>query len=221
NKTNIESAVRSVAGIAQFENQLVADDRLTMTVAQTLGMDERMSGKQIGVNVQQGFVYLTGMATDATMRLLVAQLAASVPQVRGIVNRIQAPDVVPGDAEETLIQPVIGQVVYATDGELGYVQKLIINPYSRRVSAVVVDILETDTHRMASVLPSNTHSPQKHQRLIPSDALRCAASGAIFLTLDSNQPVNFISFNPNNFVAPPVDWQPPYPYPPSDVLFSR
>lgn len=43
---------------------------------------------------------------------------------------------------------------------------------------------------------------------------------ALFLTLRSIQPVNFISFNPDNFVVPPADWHPSYPYQPGDGLSS-
>ncbi|HRW05631.1 MAG TPA: BON domain-containing protein [Caldilineaceae bacterium] len=221
NIIDVDYAVHSVLGVVRVENHLVADDKLMMAVARALGNDDRMHHEQMGVNAQRGFIYLTGQASSAAIRLLAAQIAAGLPQVRGIVNRIQAPDVVLDDAEEDLIQPAIDQAVYAADGELGHVHKLIVNPHSRRVSAAVVDTRDVDIPRIASVLLSNTHLPQERQLLIPSDALRCAASGAIFLKLRLKQPVNFINFNPNNFVVPPADWHPPYPYQPGDVLFSR
>ncbi len=116
-KTCADSAVRGLPGVVRLENRLIADNKLVIDVAHILGNDDRIHGKQLGVNAQQGFVYLTGRASNAANRLLAAQIAAGVPQVRGIVNRIKARGVVVDNAEDAIFQPTIDQEVYTADDE--------------------------------------------------------------------------------------------------------
>ena len=213
-KTYVDSAVRALPDVTQFENQLVADDKLTIVVAQAVDNDARMHGESMGVKAQHGFIYLTGRVGSAATRYLAAQLAADVSQVRGVVNRIEAPDVVVDDGEEQIFQPVIGQEVYTDSDELGHVLYVVINPHSRRVSAVVVSAANATSRH-------DEHTQQKHPIIIPISNLRCAPSGALFLNLRNGKTVTFVDFNTRRFVAPSADWQPPYPYRLGDILFYR
>jgi len=216
-----ESAVRGVPGIAQVENQLVADDKLTMTVAQVLGNDERMRRELMSVNTQHGFVYLTGSASSAAIRLLAAQLAASVPQTRGVVNRIKAPGVKVDELEEQIVQPTIDQTIYTRNGEVGHVRQVIIHPHNRRVRAVVVGT-HSNTHLGINAIPLDgqpIHPERRH--LIAIDDLNCAPSGALFLKRHDGKLTDFVDFTTQSVSPPPADWQPPYPYRLADIQFSR
>lgn len=220
-KTQADSVAHHMPGIVRFENQLVVDDKLALAVADALGNDARMGGEHMGVNAQRGFIYLTGSASNSAIRLLAAQIGAGVPQVRGIINRIQVPGVVNGDAEEQIFQPAIGQEIYTVNDELGTVLQVIIHPHSRRVSAVVVSA--TVGHQPSA---NATHHPIANtqfarQVVIPTNELRCAPSGALFLNPRDNKAARFDDFHARHYVTPPVGWQPPFPYHAKDVLFCR
>lgn len=211
-KTRADNVANRMSGIVRFENQLVVDEKLVIAVANALANDKRMHNIQIGVNAQRGFIYLTGRVPSAVLRLSAAKIAAGVSNVRGIVNRIQAPDVATDDAEEQIFQPIIGQVVYSANDELGIVHQVIIHPYNRRVIAIVVSTTLPEQYGV---------SRQPNQLFVAIEQLRCAPSGALFLKQRADGSTALEEFYERNFIAPSVDWRPPFPYYPSDVLLSQ
>jgi osmotically-inducible protein OsmY/sporulation protein YlmC with PRC-barrel domain len=221
NKARAEAAAREAPGVVEVVNHLVVDNELMMDVAQALGYDQQTQDEQIQVNVQRGVVYLAGIVTRAPVRTAAATVAASIPHARGIINVIQTPGIGLETEEERFVQPLIESEIYATDGKVGRVQQVIINPQNRRVTAVMV-------HTSAAT-PQATDwadvpaEPMQLGRpiLIPISSIRRAPSGALFLTINSNEAAHFATFDLHNFGPPPADWQPPYPYWPADVLFHR
>ena len=221
NQTRAAAIVRAIPGVTMVVNHLVTDEELMITVAQTLGHNPQTEQETIQVNVQHGVVYLGGFVNRTPMRAIAGQVAATVPQVRGIINVIQAPGNVQEPGEEDFVQPRVGSILYATDGQVGYVQQVVIDPRTRRVAAVVV-------HAQFAVpqdldwthLPTERLQP-KHNILIPIHSIRCADSGALFLTLKSAEAACFATFNPSSFVPPAAGWLAPFPYTSSDVLLLQ
>jgi osmotically-inducible protein OsmY len=219
-KMCVDNAVRGVTAVAQFENQLTIDEELTLTVAHQLGYAALMQGEQMGVNVQHGFVYLSGTASSATIRQVAAQLAADVPQVRGVINRIQAPGILPDPEEERLCQPAIGREVFAQDCVVGRLQQVILNPHNRRVTALVVLTDFSAAQLTNAEQPINGHDQPARTILIPISAIRYATGTGIFLGVSSGDVARFADLNVHNYLFPPADWAPPYPYLSSDVRLS-
>jgi osmotically-inducible protein OsmY/sporulation protein YlmC with PRC-barrel domain len=221
NKVQAEAAVRATSGVTAVVNRLVVDIALMIEVAQALGHDQQTQAEQIQVNVQHGVVYLGGTVNRPAVRAAAAQIAASIPQVRGVINVIKTAGFVIDTDEERFVQPQIGGEIYATDGQVGRVQQVIINPQNRRVTALVVQQqLALSPALDHAQLPTQDGQAQ-HAILIPITSIRRALSGALFLNISSDKTTHFASFNAHRFAAPPVAWQPPFPYRPVDILFSE
>jgi hypothetical protein len=219
-KIYVDNAVRRVSAVTQLEDQLTIDDELTLTVAHQLGYAAGMQGEQVGVNVQHGFVYLSGTASSATICQFAVQLAADVPQVRGVINRIQAPGILPDAEEERIFQPAIGREVFAQDCGVGRLQQVILNPHNRRVTALVL-LADFSAAQLANTLqPINGHDQSARTLLVPISAIRYATRAGIFLRVNSGDVAKFTDLNVHSYPTPPADWQPPYPYSSSDVRLS-
>lgn len=221
NQPRAEAIVRTVPGVATVVNHLVVDDELMITVAQALGHDQQLPQEAIQVNVQHGVVYLGGSVNQASTRTMASQVAAAIPQVRGIINALQAPGNIQATDEEKFVQPRVGSILYATDGQVGLVQQVVIDPHTRRVTALVVEAQFAVPKNLDwTRLPAERLQP-KHDILIPINRIRCAASGALFLTIKSDEATGFAHFDALSFTPPAADWLPPFPYASSDVLFSE
>ena len=119
------------------------------------------------------------------------------------------------------MQPLIESEIYATDGQVGRVQQVVINPQNRRVSAVVVQTRLALPQGVEWLhLPAEQMQPP-HSMLIPISSIRCAPSGALFLNVNSSEAAHFTDFNAASFDPPAAAWQPPYPYHPSNILWTR
>lgn len=220
-KVQAESTARAVAGVTAVVNHLVVDYELMINVAQALGQSQKMEHEQIQVNVQHGVVYLGGKVNHPPARLAAGQIAATVPQARGIINVIHTPGSVLDSDEERFIQPRIGSEIYATDGQVGRVQQVIINPQNRRVTDVMLQVQVASPHPLEWTETPAERPPAPHPVLISLSRIRCAPSGALFLNVNSDKVSHAADFNPIDYAAPPADWQPPYPYRSADVLFAK
>ena len=219
-KARAEAIARETPGVATVVNDLVVDKELMIVVAQALSHGPQTANEQLQVNVQHGVVYLGGAVNRAAVRTSAAQVAAGIPQVRGIINVIQTPGSVVDTEEERFVQPLVASAIYATDGQVGHVQQVVIDPQTRRVTAVVVHAqLGVPQDLDWTHLPDERLQPQ-HAILIPIHSIRCAPSGALFLNVNSGEAAHFADFNPRSFDRPTADWQPPYPYVSADVLCS-
>jgi hypothetical protein len=104
----------------------VTDDEVVIAVAQALARDERTRGSRLFVSAKHGVVVLNGRIDTAETRAAAEEVAAIVPSVRGALNYIDEPGVVPTDPY--VWQPRPSQEVYAKDLFLGHVEWVIINP---------------------------------------------------------------------------------------------
>jgi osmotically-inducible protein OsmY len=67
------------------------DESLHKTILARFTADERTASASLRVGVLNGIVHLAGAVNSLEARIAAAELAGSVPGVRGVVNRIAAP----------------------------------------------------------------------------------------------------------------------------------
>ena len=212
-KCRAAAAVRSIPGILGLENNLVVDRDLVLAVVRAIQCSELTRDAIVSVSARHGFITLTGHVSNAFIQEAAGVVAASVAQVRGVANCLQAPGGVVNSDEPVFRQPPVGEDVYAADMLLGSVKQVVINPLNRCVTAFVTHADFSDLKSAGETGPSDVVFPIRAVSYEGDGLIRLGMSGA-----EAAQQHNFL---PSDFVSPPADWQPPYPYRPEDVLFSK
>lgn len=220
NKRRAEEAAASVVGVLGLENDLVLDQDLTTGVAQALANDEHTRFERITVGAQNGFITLHGHVGTAAIREAAGAIAASIPRVRGVINTIQAPNVVIDSQEYLVWQPLVGSEVCATDVQLGHVERVILNPRNRRVTAFVARGYFPDPEDKDGYRSPDEEPQQERSIVIPLDAARYVTDSSVLLEISGVEAARYRAFDPADFLVPPADWQPPYPYRWEQVLFD-
>lgn len=218
-KARAEEIARHVPGVLGVENHLVADSDLVDSVAQALAQDARMSGQPLYVRAHHGVITLTGQVNSADVRMAAEQCAARVPRVRAVVNLVQAPGVTTSAEAQRVLEPVIGQDVWAADMRLGQVERVILSPLNRRVTALVVHG-EFPDPAQADAEPSDM-AQVKRDVVIPAADVCHVTDGGVLLSVSGREAAGRRDFNPADFMLVDANWQPPYPYRPADVLLER
>ncbi len=207
-RQHIEQVVRSVQGLSGVVNDLIVDGEVVHAVARSLAAHAWIAAECISVYAHQGVVYLDGCVADMAIRAAAEQCAAQVAQVRGVINHIRVPDSeLTWHEDERVLQPQIGQEVFATDRLVGHVERVIINRHNRRVTACVV----YECHGLAA---ANT----PRQIVVPISAIHDVTPAGVLLHVDSQVVQDLPRFEKADYMLPPTDWQPPYPYQPAAVL---
>jgi osmotically-inducible protein OsmY/sporulation protein YlmC with PRC-barrel domain len=219
-KARAERAARQVPGVLRVENEIVTDAEVVTAVAQALARDERTRRARIFVNAEHGVVRLSGEIENPDVRAAAEEIAAGVPQVRGVINDIQTPGVVVDPAKQRVLQPRIGQHVYAEDGFLGHVERVIVSPRHRRVTAFVVRGSFSDLERTGASTQLGDMPPEERRVVIPIEAVDDVTVSGVMLKISGTDATRYPDFDSNDFVAPDALWQPPYPYTHADVLLD-
>jgi osmotically-inducible protein OsmY/uncharacterized protein YrrD len=219
-KARAARAAGGVAGVLDVVNQIVADSDVAGAVAQALALDTRTRGQPVLVQARHGMVTLSGAVASATVRSAAEACAAGVPLVRAVVNTVQAPGVAVAAADQRALQPGIGQVVHATDAQLGRVTWVIINPRNRRVTAIVVhgqflDPASPTPPRWPEQMPR-----QERHVVIPIDAVANMTDTSMLLNITSYAAARYPDLDRASVAVPAQDWTPPYPYRQADVLIA-
>jgi|GEM_PF-1267782 len=68
-----------------------SDEKLRMAVVETLAANDQTGPLNLRVGVMNAVAHLAGYAPSMILWKLAEQIAAQVPGVRGVVNRIEAP----------------------------------------------------------------------------------------------------------------------------------
>jgi len=177
--------------------------------------------------VRNGFVSLSGNVSSTAVRAAVEECAASVPVVRGVLNHVQTPGVAnvgynADDAEQRVLQPHIGTEIYASDTRLGQVERAIISPHNRRVTAIVAHgQFPEPAHSDQSMSPvERPHAAPEWHRVIPINAVSDVNAGGVLLRITSVEAARLADFDPAHFVTPDANWQLPYPYHLADVMLE-
>jgi hypothetical protein len=217
---NAARAVGQAPGVREVQNDLVADDDLVNQVAQALAHDERTRHETIFVAVRAGVVILSGQGNSARARAAAEECAGQVPSVRGVSNYIEAPGVVVSAARERVLQPRVGQEVFARDMSLGRVERVIIDPQNRRVVSMLVR--GQFPARQDADLPWGSYEPVEDRRLlIPAAWIESVTPTVAQLSVNGAEAAAHDDFKSADFAQPGRAWRPPYPFTTTDCLWAR
>jgi osmotically-inducible protein OsmY/sporulation protein YlmC with PRC-barrel domain len=212
---------QATRGVSIVENHLIADGEVVCAVSQALARDPRTRGHPVWLHVERGFVFLNGAVPDRVTHAAVANNAGSVPLVRGVINQVCAPGIAVEAERARVLQPPIGREVYGLDMQLGHVERVMINPVNRLVTALVVHggfpDLEATNRRLY------TDDAIRHERrvVIPVTAVRTITDGAVLLDIDGKTAARYTDVTTANYVAPDAGWQPPHPYRWHEILVAQ
>jgi sporulation protein YlmC with PRC-barrel domain len=144
-------------------------------------------------------------------------VAGSVPGVRAV--SCQGAGGSDAREEPRALFPRVGQEVYASQTRLGHVERVIIHPRHRRVTALVVQ--GRAAGRRGDEGGGGRLPAQPDQGLIiPVDAVRVVTEAAVLLRIDAAAARRYADRRLRAY-APEADWQPPYPYTRGEVLLER
>ncbi len=110
NRRLLEDLTRSVPGVREVHNELVADTDLAVAIASSLSKHEETRGLLIGVYPTLGEVYLRGLVSNEAAREAAKQVAGEVPGVKSIHNELivsEKADHVPALASVTGSEDVV------------------------------------------------------------------------------------------------------------------
>lgn len=218
-QSRIENAMRAIPGILGIKNNLVLDDKLTNEVAISLGMLEHTYACKFFTGASHGVISLNGIVSAENVKSLAEQCVVANPNVRGVINNIH----ISGDETELqdrpFLQPTIGEIIYFLDGLSGVVKQVIVNPNNRCVVAMTVRGQFADQRQDLKSLQFNEARSPERLVVLSMDLVRYLTKVSGFLYINSNEWERYTDFDPAFFHAPAVDWTPPYPYCPEDVLF--
>jgi hypothetical protein len=210
-----------VRGVLEVTNQIVTDGEIQLAVAQALAVDERTRGHRLYTHVQRGVVSVSGEVSSATSRTAVEAVAGSVPHVRAAINHVEGADGA-GTAEDLrALFPRIGQGVYTAETRLGQVERVIIHPRHRRVTALVVHGWMADTQSATAELAIDPPSRRERRLVVPTSAVRALTAAAVLLHISNDAALRHADLDPAAYASPAAGWQPPYPYTPAEVLLER
>jgi osmotically-inducible protein OsmY len=215
-----ERAAQAVRGVLAVTNQIVTDGEIQIAVAQALASDERTRGHRLFVHVQRGVVAVSGQVSSATARTAVEAIAGSVPQVRAVSNYVEDAEGTSDADYQRALFPRVGQEVYTSETRLGQIERLIIHPRHRRVTALVVRGWMADTQRTTAESAFDPPPRRERQLVIPISAVRDATAAAILLDISEDAAARLADLDPSAYRAPAVGWQPPYPYSQAEVLLA-
>ena len=174
---------RPTAGDAEIQAQVV---RSLETQPET-----RRQG--LRVEVKRGLVRLLGEVSESVVQAA-TQLARWIRGVIGVEDRTTR-------AGEPSFR--IGAPVFALDGRTGHLNKVVIDPHTRRVTHLVI-------HRGFLLA---------EDRVVPVELVERATPEGIFLHLTSQEVACLPRYQEERFVSPPPDWEPLPGYLATDVLF--
>ena len=216
-----EKAALKVDGIWKVENDLTIDRDLEIAVAQAIGNDPLAKNARVFVGVKNGFVTLTGQAPGLESRRAAQEQAVAMPRVRGVMNSIRVPGADIDVEDQRIWQPVIGAGIYATDMPIGKVEKVIIDPENRLVTAILANAVLPDPEQIGSNWLWNEHHYSERRIIIPIEAVRHVSSISVFLKEKGAVVAGFKDFDPDSYFPAPEVWEPPYPYKHADILLPR
>lgn len=216
-----ERAALKVDGIWKVENDLTIDRDLKIAVALAIGNDPLAKKARVFVGVTNGFVTLTGQAPGLESRRAAQEQAVSMPRVRGVINSIQVPGVDIDVEDQRIWQPVIGAGMYATDMTIGKVEKVVVNPDNRLVTAILANAILPDPEQMGANWLWNEHHYSERRVIIPIEAVRHVSSTSVFLKEKGEVVAGYNDFDSGSYFPAPGIWEPPYPYRHTDILLPQ
>lgn len=201
-KREVQRLTAAVAGVQAVNNALVVDPELMAAVARALATDVSTRASVFRVGASSGWIQLGGEAPDARVRDVAQVVAAGVPAVRGVIGLPRLAGGAPSQSRRAL-QPRPGSAAYASDGELGEVRGVIIDPRHRLVTHVIVH---------ARLNPQWLEEGARGQFVIPVDVVSMSTVGGTMLTESMAAVSARPRFRDADYAWTPIDWQLPFPY---------
>ncbi len=218
-QSRIENAIRAIPGILGIKNNLVLDNKLILEVAASLGKLEHTYDCKFFTGASHGVVSLNGLVSDENVKLLAEKCVASNPNVRGVINNVRVSGAELGLPGQPFLQPTVGEIIYFLDGISGVVKQVIINPNNRCVIAMTIQGKFTDQRSELNPPLTNGKAQVSEQLVtVPMNVVRYLTRVSGFLYIHSKERNRYMDFDSASFSTPNVDWVPPYPYCPNDVL---
>ena len=145
-----------------------------------------------------------------------------MPSVRGVCNYIKCPGAGADDGPtQRVLQPRIGQEVFASDMVLGRVERVIINPDNRRVEATVVHGQMPDRLRATPRMRSYDRPLEERHVVIPIAEISSMTPTVMQLSISGLAAAGRADFAPGDFRQPDQAWRPPYPYVANQLLWTK
>jgi osmotically-inducible protein OsmY/sporulation protein YlmC with PRC-barrel domain len=216
-----ERAALKVDGLWKVENDLTIDSDLKTAVAQAIGNDPLAKKARVFVGVNNGFVTLTGQAPDFESRRAAQEHAVAMPRVRGVINSIRVLGADIEAEDQRMLQPVVGTSIYATDMKIGTVEKVVIDPKNRLVTAILANAVLPEPDQMRPNWKWNQHDYSERRVLIPVETVRHLTSTSVFLKEEGALVAAFNNFDPGSYFPAPEVWEPLYPYKHTDILLPK
>jgi osmotically-inducible protein OsmY len=216
----IENAIRAIPGIPEIKSNLVLDNKLTLEVAASLEKLEDTYGCKFFTGTSHGVVSLSGTVSAENVKLLAEKCVARHPNVRGVINNVRIAGARVGLQRQSFVQPGIGAIIYFLDGTFGAVKQVIIDPNNRCVVQVILQGQSLDQGQGLKLLTNNQAEILEKPAVIPVNLIGYLTNSSGFLTIKSTETKQYADFDPSHFSVPNMDWVPPYPYRPEDVLFT-
>ena len=216
-----ERAALKVDGIWKVENDLTIDSDLKTAVALAIGNDPLAKKARVFVGVNNGFVTLTGQAPSLESRLAAQEQAVAMPRVRGVLNSIRVLGADIDAKDQRTLQPLVGTSIYATDMKIGKVEKVVIDPNNRLVTAILANAILPEPDQIRSNWQWNEHHHSERRVIIPVKIVRHLTSTSVFLKEKGALVAAFNNFDPGAYFPAPAIWEPPYPYKHMDILLPK
>jgi hypothetical protein len=159
------------------------------------------------------------MVSDENVISLAEKKVSGHPSVRGVINNVRVSGAQGELPDPPFLQPTPGETIYFRDGISGTVKQVIINPDNRRVVAMTVWVQFANQQQELKSLKSGKALPLERLVVLSMDLVRYLTKVSGFLYINSSEKSSYMDFDPDSFRTPDVDWSPPYPYCPEDVLF--
>jgi len=163
-----------------------SDAQITASLQRALETDTRTHGAGLGVELQDGVVRWIGNATDKVMEAA-RSIARHTRGVIGFADDVAAP---PAPALR------IGAPVYARDGRYGTLDKVVVDPFTRRVTHLIV--------RHGWLLTED--------RVLPIERVERAEPDGVYLDTDSTDLDHYPHYREESFVEPLAGWEDLEPY---------
>jgi hypothetical protein len=195
--------------VEQVENHLHSDEELQVLVAEKLARDADLRHCLLQVRSTQGFIRLDGQVESGDLANAAIRLAGGVSGVRAIVNCLRSPGAPAVRAHEHVLVPGVGQEVYASDGLLGKVERVMIDSCNRLVTGVAV----------AARFGRWPDDVERHI-LIPIAAIRSVNASGVELNITAAQAACCSDLDLRAFVTPDANTQLPYGYVYGEVLLE-
>ena len=169
------------------------DAEIQTQIERSLGTQPETRGQGVRVEVERGLVRLLGEVSEA-VAWAATHLARWIRGVVGVEDRTTRPSA-PGFR--------IGAPVFALDGRTGHLDKVVIDPNTRRITHLII-------HR-GFLLTEDC--------VVPVELVDRATPESIFLYLTSAELARQPRYQEERFVSPQPGWEPFPGYAATDVRF--